>query len=270
MGRPLSSSSRWRRASPCFRSWGTTWTIHAVSTLGWAAMRADRADRGLALHEQAVTLARGQADRSVLSLALGNLGLSLLMTEQPARARAPLEESLALDRSVGDLEGIAVVLDGLAMLALGEGDRSRASALLEEALALARRVGHVLATGNYLAHVGLVALHEGEYDHAATLLEEGLMLAMQAEDELSVAQCLWGLAVVAAAQSQPVRAVHLWGAAENLHYTLAIPAFAARPLEEYLLRSVRDTLGEDQIRAEEARGQAMRRDDVIAYALDHR
>ena len=41
-----------------------------------------------------------------------------------------------------------------------------------------------------------------------------------------------------------------------------------RPLEDRLFRPVRDTLGEDDYRAEQARGQAMRREDAIAYALD--
>jgi hypothetical protein len=114
----------------------------------------------------------------------------------------------------------------------------------------------------------MVALHEGGYDHAATLLKEGITLAQQAEDELLIAQCLWGLAVVAAALSRPVRAARLWGAAKRLRYMLAIPASAVRPLEERLLPSVRDTLGEDDYRAEEARGQVMLREDAIAYALD--
>ena len=125
------------------------------------------------------------------------------MTEQPGRARAPLEESLALDR----------------------------------------RVGHVSAAGTYLVHLGVVAVHEGDDDRAASLLEEGLTLARQSEEELLIAQCLWGLAVVAAAQSRPVRAVRLWGAAESLRYTMAIPSFVVRPLEDRLFRPVRDTLG---------------------------
>ena len=49
---------------------------------------------------------------------------------------------------------------------------------------------------------------------------------------------------------------------------MAIPSFVVRPLEDRLFRPVRDTLGEDDYRAEQARGQAMRRADAIAYALD--
>ena len=99
----------------------------------------------------------------------------------------------------------------------------RARAPLGESLALAPRVGHVSATGTYLVQLGVVAVHEGDDDRAASLLEEALTLARQSEEELLIAQCLWGLAVVAAAQSRPVRAVRLWGAAESLRYTWPSP-----------------------------------------------
>jgi predicted ATPase/class 3 adenylate cyclase len=53
----------------------TTLTISALSMLGWAAEQAGEVDRGLALREQAVVLARGQKDRLNLATALSNLGL---------------------------------------------------------------------------------------------------------------------------------------------------------------------------------------------------
>jgi hypothetical protein len=77
------------------------------------------------------------------------------------------------------------------------------------------------------------------------------------------------MAVVAAAQGQRVRACSPLGAAANLGYTLITPSFAVDPLEDRFLPSVRDTLGENAFRAQWAKGQAMRRDDSIAYALEH-
>jgi predicted ATPase/class 3 adenylate cyclase len=247
----------------------TTLTISALSMLGWAAEQAGEVDRGLDLRERAVALARGQNDRLNLATALSNLGLSLLMTDDHARARAPLEESLALCRALGDLKGIASAIDALAMLELDGGDRTRASSMMEEALALARRIGHVRDAAIYLADLGIVGLHEGEHGRAATLFQEALRLARQADNKLLIAVCLWGMAIVAVAQGQPVRAVRLWGAAANLGYTSITPSFAFRPLEDRFLPSVRDTLGENEFRAQWAKGQAMRRDGSIAYALEH-
>jgi tetratricopeptide (TPR) repeat protein len=145
----------------------------------------------------------------------------------------------------------------------------RASSMMEEALALARRIGHVRDAAIYLADLGIVGLHEGEYGRAATLFQEALRLAQHADNKAVIALCLWGVALVAAAQGQPVRAVRLWGAAANLGYTLIMPSFVFRPLEDRLLPFVRDTLGENEFRAQWAKGQAMPREDSITHALEH-
>jgi predicted ATPase/class 3 adenylate cyclase len=247
----------------------TTLTISALSMLGWAANQAGEMDLGLARREQAVALARDQKDRLNLATALSNLGLSLMMRDDHARARVPLEESLALCRALGDLKGVASAIDALAMLELDEGDLTRASSMMEEALALARRIGHVRDTAIYLADLGIVGLHEGEYGRAATLFQEALRLAQHVDNKVLIALCLWGVALVAAAQGQPIRAVRLWGAAANLGYTLITPSFVVRPLEDRLLPFVRDTLGENEFRAQWAKGQAMPREDSITYALEH-
>jgi tetratricopeptide (TPR) repeat protein len=231
-------------------------------------MRAGEFDRGLALREQAVALARESASDWDLALTLGNLGLSLLRVDEPARAQAALEESLELNRALGDDEGIALGLYGLGMLALGAGDHKRAWSLMEEGLVLTRKIGHIPGAANLLAGLGVVALDNNDSGVAATLLDESLTLAQQVEDELLIAECLWGLAAVAAARGQPVRAVRLWAAANALDYTRAvITVSAGRPVEERLLVSTRAQLPSGAFDAEWAKGQAMHREDAIAYAL---
>jgi hypothetical protein len=165
-------------------------------------------------------------------------------------------------------QGIRFALWGLGMVALGEGQHRRAASLLEEDLALARELGDLEGIANGLADRGVVALHETDYEHAAALFQESLRLAPQVEEELLIAECLWGVAVVAAAQRQPVRAVRLWGAAAALGYEHHLPGYAIHPLEEHLLSPARERLGLDAFDAEWTKGQAMRRDDAIAYALD--
>jgi predicted ATPase len=245
----------------------TTWTVRVVSLLGLAAARAGDLDRGVALREQALVLARGGADEFNLAMALQNLGSSLLKVGDHARARALFDESLALARSVGEPEGIGLALWGLGMVALAEGHHRHASSLLEEALTLARKLGHLPSAANCLADLGVVALHETDYGRAAALFEEGLRLAPQLEEELVIAQCLWGVAVVAAAQGQPGRAVCLWGAAAALGGVPYLPSYLVRPLEDSRLAPAKETLGPGAFDAEWTKGHAMRRDDAIAYAL---
>jgi predicted ATPase/class 3 adenylate cyclase len=245
----------------------TTWTVRALSVLGWAMRQAGRIDRGLALQEQAVALGREQTDRWTLALALSNFGFSLLRAGDHLRARPVLDESLVLYRALGEPEGIAFTLDGLARLALVEGDHARASSSLKEALALVRKIGNVSATAAYLAEFGIVALHQSDYRLAATLFEEALGFAPQVEDDLLTGECLWGMAVVAASSGQPVRAVRLWGAAEALGYALHLHSAAIRLLQERLLALTRETLGRDAFQVEWTTGQVMRREDAITYAL---
>jgi tetratricopeptide (TPR) repeat protein len=246
----------------------TEWTVAALSMLGQTAERAGQLDRAVSMHTQAVTVAQDGASDWHLAMALGNLGLSLLKTNEPARAQAPLDESLTRFRAVEDPEGIAAVLSGLAMLALGQGDRKRASSLLEQALTLARTSGAVRPTGYQLADLGIVALHQADYQQAATLFQEGLRLAQQSQDKTMIAQCLWGMAAVAATSNgQEARAVRLWAAAINLR-TLAIPPFVVRPLEEQLLTPLRDSLSNDEFRTQWATGQALPLEDAIRSALD--
>jgi predicted ATPase/class 3 adenylate cyclase len=245
----------------------TEWTVAALSMLGQTAERAGQLDRAVSLHTQAVTVAQDGASDWHLAMALGNLGLSLLKTNESARAQAPLDESLTRFRAVEDLEGIAGVLSGLAMLALGEGNRKRASSLLEQALTLARTIRAVRPTGYQLADLGIVALHEADYQRAAPLFQEGLRFAQQSQDKTMIAQCLWGMAAVAATSNgQEARAVRLWGAAVNLR-SLAIPPFVVRPLEERLLTPLRDNLGDDEFRIQWATGQALPLADAIVYGL---
>jgi predicted ATPase len=244
----------------------TTWTVAALSVLGQVARRAGEVDRAVKLHTQAATLAREGAGDWHLAMALANLGLSLLMTKDPARAQAPLEESLARFRALGDAQAIGGTLNGLAMLALGQGDPNRASSLLKEGLALAQMIGGVRPTGYVLADLGIVALHEANYEQAATLFQEGLRVAQQVEDEMMIAQCLWGMAIVAAEnKGQAVRAIRLWGAAVHLR-VLDVPPFMVRSLEERLLTPLRDTLGRE-FAVQWATGQALPVEDAIAYAL---
>ena len=136
---------------------------------------------------------------------------------------------------------------------------------------LARDIGHIPSTANLLAGLGVVALHQSDFRSAAALFEESLTLAQQVEDELLIAECLWGVAAVAAAGGQPVRAVRLWAAAKALDYPRAVIAVSAgRPVEERLLVPTRSRLQSGAFDAAWAKGQTMRREDAIAYALLNR
>jgi hypothetical protein len=108
-----------------------------------------------------------------------------------------------------------------------------------------------------------VSCHRGEVH----LFGESLRLTPHVEQEWLSAQCLWGMAAVAAAQGKPSRAARLWGAAAALGNRLHLPPYALHPPQEQLLSPARERLGQDAFDAEWTKGHAMRRDDAVAYAL---
>jgi hypothetical protein len=112
-----------------------------------------------------------------------------------------------------------------------------------------------------------VALFERNYDRALSLFTEGLILSREAGHRSIIAECLWGLAAVAAGQLQPTRAVRLWAATAAMYTVPGIPPAAARRLEEHLLPEVRHWLGQHAFDVEWARGHTMSMEDAIAYAL---
>jgi hypothetical protein len=58
---------------------------------------------------------------------------------------------------------------------------------------------------------------------ARALYEESLEIAREIDYQEQIAPALEGLAVVAAKQGEPVRAAHLWGAAEALREAIGTP-----------------------------------------------
>lgn len=248
----------------------TTWKIRVISMLGQTAIRARDFERGLTLREQAVVLARSHEDKWILAMSVRNLGLSLLQAEHHDRARTVLREALTLHQSFGDQANSAHTLDGLGMLSLAEGDPAGATAYVEEALALARKLGHLLDTADFLADLGLIALEEDDYRRAGTLFEESLKVALPIEDELSIAQCLWGYAALSAVRGSPLPAVRLWAAATTLRYELTAPPSVIRPLEQRLLEPTRTALERSVFDAEWREGQQMDRAAAVEFALDRR
>lgn len=139
------------------------------------------------------------------------------------------EESLALHRTLECQPGVAILLNLQAEIALGQGDAIRARVVLAESLPLCRQLPGILFT----------------------------------------AQCLSGIAGVALAHGDPVRAVKLMGSVAAMWSTVGeLP----RPLDwtrnERRIAALRDQLDETAWNAAWSEGQTMALEDAIAYACD--
>ncbi|HWE63591.1 MAG TPA: hypothetical protein VHB98_17905 [Chloroflexota bacterium] len=87
-------------------------------------------------------------------------------------------------------------------------------------------------------------------------------------DKPGFAECFEGLAVVAAAIGQPLRAARLFGAAEAVRETIGRPVeIEDRAVHERTIPAVCDALGEEECAAAWAAGRAIPLEQVIAEAL---
>jgi non-specific serine/threonine protein kinase len=116
----------------------------------------------------------------------------------------------------------------------------------------------------------MAAQGQGDHKRAAELYAEGLRSSAEAGDKANIAYCLEGLAQVASAQQQTVRAAVLFGAAEaSLEATggTVYPFVQDRSVHEQVVEVVRSQLDEATFSSAWAKGAAMSMDEAVEYAL---
>jgi len=193
-------------------------------------------------------------------LALGNYALS----------RRLLERSLRLYQDLNKPEQIAYVILWMGCLSLAEGDFARARELFEQTVTLHRRLEDRIRLCYALSDLGIVLIHFGELDRSEALFKETMSIQVKlGEGATSTSLLFMGFAFLANARGQPLRAVRLLGAWEALckitSYQIEGPE---RPDYENNLASLRAQLDVAAFEAAWAAGQAMTKEQAIAYALE--
>jgi tetratricopeptide (TPR) repeat protein len=187
-----------------------------------------------------------------------------------ARATTLWEESLALAREVGDTVRVGHCLSNLGFSTLMQGDYERAKALCEEALALAHEsgsAGEEFALGASI-NMGLTALSLGEHERAMASFEVALLISQDMGRKQEVIESLEGMASLAGAIGEAIRAARLWGAAETAReVTSSAMSAGERALHEPHLAAARSRLGEVAREEALAEGRAMTLEEAAQYAL---
>lgn len=184
------------------------------------------------------------------------------------RADAMLEHGLELMRSVGVPHRVwAWQLVNLGWFAMERQDFARARSAFEEYLAETPSK-HPIGAASVYCNLGLVALYEHERDAAAEQLGRALVIARETEAKVLLAECLHGMAAVAAMDGALEKSFRLWGAAELLKEMTAVPLSTPEKfIVEQYLRPAQAELTPDVRAAAKAEGAAMTLDAAIAYAL---
>jgi predicted ATPase len=226
-------------------------------------------DAASAHYAESLVIRRELGDRRGQGRALVSLGNVEFLLGCYDRARPRLEESLAIAREVDDQWAISYALEVLGQVALMQGDLARARCLLDEAFVGARDRGDRSRVIQSQHSLGCVALATGDDRAASELYRKALSTARDAGDPTQAGLLLTDLASLAAAQSQPDRAVRLAGAAAAQRAAIGAPFAVAwttwfarwlRPAEQMLSDGARASVW--------AEGQAMTLEQAVAYALD--
>jgi len=218
--------------------------------------------RARALLEPAVARFRASGDPRLAS-GLISLGNALSSDGAHQEGRTLLEESLALARGLGDPDRIDTAINGLTVVAFLQQDYSRMAELAEEECAGARTAGSAAQLGPSLHNLAEARRHLGQLEVAATAYAESLASSQEAGLTLMIAECLDGLADLAAAIGDISSAVQLWAAAQNLFTEMGAQQWNAEEAAAGIAKA-KASLGDDAFEGAWRFGQSMSRDEAAA------
>jgi predicted ATPase/class 3 adenylate cyclase len=241
--------------------------VRALAASGALVARCGDATEGRAQLEDAVERWRELGDRSELAAALASVGWLLIYDAGDDRASLhAFEESLALRRELGDTDGEKLSLAGVAQLhvALGEVDRAE-----EESRELLGIADGEPRTEHFAYHfLADCALLRGDTEEAETRYRQSLRAAIPLGDVIETSFEVQGVAMAAAANGDPRRALRLCASVEALWDSLGTSmsvAFWDGLLDRYI-GAAREELG-DEADAVWGEGRELAFDDAVELAL---
>jgi predicted ATPase/class 3 adenylate cyclase/Tfp pilus assembly protein PilF len=195
------------------------------------------------------------------------LGLSAYAQERLAEAKEHLEEAIASFRKVNDRRNVAYALANLARTAYRQDDHVGANRFLDESLSISRELDIRWSLAFSLEITGLLQRSQGNYGRALGLFQESVHLSAEQANQQGIANCLGALAGLAAMTGQPIRAAHLFAAAEKLRQAIgARMGSDDRQEYEIYLDVVRHQLDEADFTTAWSEGCAMTTEQAIEEA----
>jgi predicted ATPase/serine/threonine protein kinase/DNA-binding CsgD family transcriptional regulator len=251
----------WRELDDkAYIAWVLSWQAYMASQQGEYA-------RGLALCEESLAIYRQLENKIGNAVTLAMLvDVLYICQSDPEVILSLLEEGLAISREVGDKMVLAACIRLSGQLALSQGNATEAHSLAEEALALYREIGDRPNTALALCLLAKVETNQENYATAFDLFEQSFATAVRGLlNKGLVASSLEGLAVVVAAQGEPVWAALLLGAAESLREAIGIPLPPVERLTyERNVSELRNRLGDKTFSFAWAEGRTMTPEQALA------
>jgi tetratricopeptide (TPR) repeat protein len=175
---------------------------------------------------------------------------------------------LDLSRSLHDPYHTPTALVNLGEARQHQGHLQQALLLYRESLSLFRELGDKRAIAYTLGLLGRAVFLDGHTADASQLLEESVLLAHELGDKATVADCLEGLATVALARGDAVRAIRVFGAADTLREVIGTPlAPSNRADRDRQMATARDRIDATAVEAAWDAGRALSLREAIAEAI---
>jgi predicted ATPase/class 3 adenylate cyclase len=162
-------------------------------------------------YERVLSIFRTIGDRRGETLALNNLGTVYCDLGDYAAARDYHRQALDIRLAIGDRWGEANSLVNLGLVYHGLGEDAAARRHCERALAIQREIGDRRGEGYSLTYLGHALEGLGELQAAAAAYDDALRLRRELGQHSLAMDDLAGLARVAMAQGDPVRALEQVG-----------------------------------------------------------
>jgi DNA-binding CsgD family transcriptional regulator/tetratricopeptide (TPR) repeat protein len=254
--------------------------VFPLAILGWVMLRQGDSAAGVHLLEESIGLCRKLGCKWELCYALLRLGYHAWLQGDLEQAIALTQEGLMLSRELSDKAQMANALNNLGHFSFLRGNLVQAKALAEEGLLLVRELGEKDLLLSTLETLGSIHLSQGNLERAREFFTEGLSKAQELGSEtlindglsrdrdlryeMLIAWHVWGLARVAVAQNQLIRAARLFAAVEGRYDVNREMNPKQRDDYERTRGSVRSRLGEQVFAAAWAEGRAMTLEQILA------
>ena len=238
----------------------------------WLGELASLSDPDLVAQAVASVLEVRETPGSSIAASLVQLGQLLVMHEGDLERVEGLRAEAETLRSEPLRPSQAAYLVMFTALASWYGrDDEQAFSLFDEGLSLFRNLGTLQGAAFCLGSMGFIVLARDDFARAGTIFEEALQTLRVLRDRVGIFHCLLGAASVASLRGETVRAARLWGAAEALGETAAvplIPMIRSNYDHEGYLDTARSRLGEEAFEAAWAEGRAMSPEQAVEYAFE--
>jgi predicted ATPase/DNA-binding CsgD family transcriptional regulator len=258
--------------------------VRPMSTLGRVMVGQGDHAAAVSLMKECITLCRKLGSTWELSRSLLTFGYIVWLGGDLKQAIALWKESLVLSRELGDKARIAHALNNLGGAFWVQGDLEQARAYVEEGLLLLRELGDMVLLLSTLETLGSILVSQGDLAQAVVCFTEGYSKTEELGNETHITEGhslefdretirawhLMGLARVAIAQQQLMRAARLFAAVEvRLDINKAFgPGERDNLIQMQTLSNLRDLLGEQAFQIAWSEGRTMTIEQILGNPED--